>query len=165
MKKVKLLGNYGKVTLDMTKLENIEKSLGRKLITRVGVLGKKATRQESGDAALNNPSIGLIHEKGSKSAGIPRRSFIEMPLELKMPRVLKELAPQVIEGLTEDNVYDAYRNLGIMGENVIQGAFATRGYGKWAPNAPATIRRKKSSAPLIDTAQLRKSITSDVREA
>ena len=33
----------------------------------------------------------------------------------------------------------------------------------WAPNAPSTIRKKKSAVPLIDTAELRKSIKHQVR--
>ena len=34
----------------------------------------------------------------------------------------------------------------------------SRGDGDWAPNAPSTIARKGSDAPMIDTGQLRSSI-------
>jgi len=40
--------------------------------------------------------------------------------------------------------------------NQIKRAIANR---EFVPNAPATIRKKKSSTPLVDTGQLRASIT------
>lgn len=168
------------VKLDTTKLDAIERELGKKMVARVGVLGAKAegrqvihkkewVTNEKGklknvthDSPLSNAEIGLIHEKGSKSGKIPRRSFIEMPLQLKLPRIVAKIGQAAIDALTKENVKVAYKKLGILGENIIQGAFASRGYGRWAANTKATIARKGSSAPLIDTAQLRRSITSTV---
>ena len=36
--------------------------------------------------------------------------------------------------------------------------------GPFTPNAPATVKRKGSSQPLIDTGNLRKSITFVIRD-
>ena len=172
--------DVSRVTLDVSKLEAIEIQLRKKFVTRVGILGAKAhgrkatidkisksgkhlghmKGQEGSD--LSNADIGLIHEKGSKSGKIERRSFIEMPLQLKMPRILEKVGQAVIDGLTKENIRSAYKRLGVIGENIIQGAFASRGYGRWKANAPITKAMKKSDMPLIDTAQLRKSITSQV---
>ena len=54
------------------------------------------------------------------------------------------------------------QKVGFVAEEVIQEAFSTNGYGQWKPNAPMTIEKKKSNSPLIDTGQLRRSITSKV---
>ena len=169
-----------RVSLDVTRLEAIEVELRKKFVTRVGILGAKSRgRKETvekysktgkllghkkGESAsdLSNADIGLIHEKGSKSGKIQRRSFIEMPLQLKIPRIIDKLGQAVIDGLTKENIMSAYKKLGIIGENIIMGAFASRGYERWEANKPSTIARKKSAKPLIDTAQLRKSISSQV---
>lgn len=52
--------------------------------------------------------------------------------------------------------------LGIACENVIQDAFSSGGFGFWKFILPSTVRRKGSARELIDTGQLRRSITSKV---
>lgn len=168
------------IKLDVTKLEALEREMQKHYVVRVGILGagsrnRKATVKKyskSGKlvghkkgeeaATLTNAELGLVHEKGSKSDRIPRRSFIELPLQLKLPGIIAKLGQKIIDGLTKEKVRPAYVALGEMGENIIQGAFSTQGYGRWPSNAAATIAAKKSSKPLIDTAQLRRSITSQV---
>ena len=56
----------------------------------------------------------------------------------------------------------ALKTLGVVAEGTIQKAFATGGWGEWPKLSPVTIRRKKSSKILIDTSQLRRSISSRV---
>lgn len=175
------LGSFGEVTLDITKLQAIERELGKRYVTKVGIMGAKSSgRQdimrksytsENGKikriafpSNQTNAEIGLVHEKGSKANGIPRRSFLEMPLEMKLPKVLAAVGQSVIDSLTKENLRGAYVQLGILAENIIQSAFKTGGFGKWAPIKDATRQRKNSSAILIDTAQLRKSISSTVQQ-
>ena len=62
------------------------------------------------------------------------------------------------------HIKEVFVKIGIIAEGVVQEAFSTRGFGKWAPNSEMTIAQKGSDSPLIDTAQLRKSISSDVKE-
>ena len=123
------------------------------------ILGHKKGEQAS---ELTNAEIGIIHEKGSKSEGRHRRSFIQMPLELKLPEKLKEVGQALLDGITALNIRKSYGILGTIAENIIQDAFRNRGWKFWAENSPATIRRKHSDAPLIDTGQLRKSISHQV---
>jgi hypothetical protein len=158
-------GNFTRVKLDMDQLEKIQSTLLARYITRVGVLGSKTNRR--GRAVNTNAGIGLLHEKGSLSLRIPRRSFLEMPLILKSEELMKSRDALwdeffVSEEHTHARLRTAYKKLGVIAENIIQKAFETGGYGQWPPDAPSTIRRKGSSAILIDTAQLRKSISSDV---
>jgi hypothetical protein len=182
MKKViqngSLAGNYTRVRIDTDKLENIHNVLMSQFITRVGILGGKTTRHQTirtragahkaGRAVVSqtNAEIGLLHEKGSLTQRIPRRSFLEMPLVLKslgLMSIKLNLWHFFMSGEhSPARLRDAYVKLGLMAERIIQSAFETRGFGRWAADSEQTIRRKKSDAPLIDTGQLRRSITSDV---
>jgi hypothetical protein len=156
-------GSSIEIKIDTDKLEEVHAALLAKYVTRVGILGKKGERKEG---VASNAAIGLVHEKGSLTRKIPRRSFLEMPLVLKSEGLLacRDLIWQAF--LKGENsavrLKAAYRDLGHVAERIVQAAFMTRGFGKWAPNSAATIARKRSSAPLIDTGQLRRSITSDV---
>ncbi len=172
----------GSVKFDLRKLYEIQNQLGKKYTVQVGILGnsssRKATVQKKtyrpgegknkagkGPSDLSNADVGKIQEFGSATRNTPARSFLRMPLYLKLPRVLDKLGQSVIDSLKTSNIKQTYKLLGIMAEKIIQGAFATRGFGRWQPNAPLTVQIKGSDAPLIDTAQLRKSITSKVVEA
>ena len=48
--------------------------------------------------------------------------------------------------------------LGIVGQEISKGAFATGGYGKWEKLKPQTVKRKGSSEILIDKSKLVNSI-------
>lgn len=173
------VGSFGKVQLDISKLEAIERELKKHYAVRVGIMGSKATgRQDiirrgfisvngkvkpaASPSALTNAAIGLVHEKGSKTMGIPRRSFLEMPLEVRLPKYLNAFGQKVLDGLTTANLKQTYVQLGILAENIVQSAFKTGGFGRWPKLKDATVKRKGSSAILIDTAQLRRSVASVV---
>lgn len=160
MKSVVKVRGVGRVTLDLTKLRQIQAQAGKRYVTQVGVLGSKAGTRQEGN--LTNAEIGIIHEKGSISGKIPRRSFIEMPLTLKLSRYIRAVGQKIVNGLTKENLKKSYRDLGILAERIIDGAFSSAGFGRWPENTPSTIKNKGSSRPLIDTAQLRKSIASRV---
>ena len=168
-----------RVRLNTDRLEDIVSMMSEQYLTRVGILGSKTNRMKSvtnrkgmrragrESSSSTNADIGLIHEKGSLSRHIPRRSFLEMPLVVKSDELLKvkkHLWDSLISGgqKGDDRMRLAYKKLGIAAENIIQLAFTSGGYGRWAADKSSTIARKRSSAPLIDTAQLRRSITSMV---
>lgn len=177
MKRVKKIGdstdNRIMIRMNTDVLERIEKELGQQFVVQIGVLGEKAESRlklgkvkvgkksktvTEGESPLTNAEIGLIHEKGSKSAGIPRRSFLEMPLTTKMPALMHRVGAALLEGVTKLNIRETYGKLGSIAEGVVLLAFKTTGFGSWPANKPSTIARKGSSRPLIDTAQLRQSI-------
>lgn len=163
------------VKLNMMKLEAIQKQLGKKLVAEVGIMGSNVARQAVKTTAkgnriadkkkaspLTNAEVGLKHEKGSLSENIPRRSFLEMPLKDKLPGAMGKIGGILLVGIEATNILMVYQKLGLVAEGIVLGAFNSSGYGQWPPNAPLTIKIKGSSRPLIDTAQLRKSITSRV---
>lgn len=191
MDKIKTLSNGNYIKLNIDKLLKVREEFSKNYVTRVGIIGSKTNRlaqapdethkqykartkltlkakfnhgevraEQAGE--LTNAEIGFIHENGSQALRIPRRSFLEMPLNLKIPDYYAKLGPQLMRAINDGNIRKMYVDLGIKGEQIVQQAFASRGFGQWAPNAPYTIQKKKSSQPLIDTAQLRKSISSDV---
>ena len=55
--------------------------------------------------------------------------------------------------------FDGLSKLGVSYEGEMKKTFLV---GQFIPNKPATIKRKGSSRPLIDTGHLRQSITSKV---
>ena len=132
---------------------------------KVGILGSKATQKHNG-TDKTNAEIGFLNEFGSASQHIPERSFIRMPLRTKLNQYIRQKkslsAEQFEKAIKEGKEEDFAKKVGIVAEEVIQDAFASRGFGKWAPNAPRTIAEKGSDSPLIDTGQLRRSITSKV---
>lgn len=108
---------------------------------------------------LTNGDIGAVHEFGSMSQHIPQRSFLRMPLTTRLKDNASSNWGEII---LRQGFNSALRKLGVMGENTVQKAFATGGFGVWPKLKPATIARKGSSAILIDTSQLRRSISSRV---
>ncbi len=143
-------------------LENFSKNLGQKKKVQIGIFGNKSSRK---GGALTNADVGAIHEYGSFSRGIPERSFLRAPLRFKTARILKEAGKKFFEMFSSKNKNVFWKSLAISAEGVVQEAFSTGGYGKWAKLAPATVKRKGSDAILIQTAQLRRAIASRVKTA
>ncbi len=147
------------VKYDLDPLHKFVKGMNDKHRVRVGIFGGKNGRQKG---AETNASLGAIHEFGSISGGIPARSFLRMPIHNKKTEILKDASVGAGALLAQGNSLGVLKRLGIACENAVQMAFESRGFGTWKADALATVRRKRSSAPLIDTGQLRRSITSKV---
>lgn len=152
---------------DFTGIEKLLKSLKTKKFVKVGVLRGNVSRQrkEGEKRGPNNATIGLKHEFGSFSEGIPKRSFIRMPIQHRQDKIIEsvlENKEKYEEALADNEEEVLFQDLGFLAEEAIQESFETQGFGQWRPNSPATIELKGSDSPLIDTAQLRKSITSKV---
>ncbi len=153
---------------------------GFKQIVKLGILGKKTNRHEVGHRVgkdgkiktvrtrqkdtVTNAEIGLVHELGSVSRNIPARSFLRMPLHQRQEQILAEAKAGAEEKMAKGDTTGVLKTLGIAAENAVQDAFSSRGFGTWAPDSAATKARKGSDAPLIDSAQFRKSITSKVEK-
>lgn len=169
-----------KMIVNLGKLKNIQKEMQSNYVVKVGIMGAKASEMHQTttgasfkvgnrdvkrvvSSGLTNVQLGVIHEFGSYSKNIPARSFLRMPLETKRKDLLEFLGSKTAAKLIgEGKIKFLLELLGIKAEAIIQEAFESKGFGKWDANAPATIAQKGSSSPLIDTAQLRRSITSKV---
>lgn len=154
----------GSVSVNIKWLEDLGKEWNKGYYVKVGLLGDKATRKE-GDG-ITNPELGVIHEFGTVDGKIPARSWLRMPLEFKARDILKFLDSDTIKSMIVHGQAKAVmKKLGGVAEAIIQEAFTTRGFGQWAPNAPSTVANKGSSAPLIDTAQMERAVTTEVKNA
>lgn len=154
------------VKLDVSKMKTLLKFLqGGMPGIKVGIMGQKNARK--GDIP-SNAEIGFTNEFGKMTGHpkIPARSFIRVPLNSHFYDKLvskKSLTKDEFEKAVQSGQADQFaKKVGIVAEETIQEAFATRGWGKWAPNKPSTIKRKGSDSPLIDTGELRRSISSEL---
>ncbi len=150
----------------------------------IGVLGGSDARSgdESKGYVPGNAEIGAIHEFGvtggaspfkqpgisktpikNKNINIPERSWLRMPLITRLPEAIAAQGRAAWrKAILERGVVFALKNLGVVAEGLIQDAFASGGFGTWAKLKPYTIRKKGSAAILIDSAELRQSVTSRV---
>lgn len=109
---------------------------------------------------INMASLALVHERGSAANNIPPRPFMRQTRErsqYRFTRLLRGLYKQVLAGKASPQ--NGLAQLGVAYEGEMKNTFTT---GSFVPLKPATIARKGSSRPLIDTGRLRQSIVSKV---
>tara|TARA_R110000851_G_scaffold306239_5_gene464506 strand:- start:1674 stop:2150 length:477 start_codon:yes stop_codon:yes gene_type:complete len=147
--------------VDLSGFNNLKKALDANMEVRVGVLSNKNGRNDT----QSNASVGATHEFGSVTNKIPARSWLRMPIQVKIKEIQKAIfkkRTQIEADLLRGNSKSLFTILGLSAEKVIQDSFESGGFGKWAKLNAETIKRKGSSAPLIDSGQLRRSVTSAV---
>lgn len=142
-------------------LNRIIRTLNKDLdsvVVKVGVQAKdKAVRRGKGGSIRNTDQplavIAAIHEFGL--GDMPQRSFLRSAYDENLPmidKMIQRVANGAVFGLGTNA---ALNQLG----NVVQGMVQRKIVdGPFVPNSAATIKRKKSSKPLIDTGHLRQSI-------
>lgn len=142
-------------------LNRIIRTLNKDLdgvVVKVGVQAKdKAVRRGKGGSIRNTDqplaAIAAIHEFGL--GGMPQRSFLRSAFDENKPMINKmgdHIVNSAIKGISTETALDQLGNVvqGMVQKKIVDGPFV--------PNSPATIKRKKSSKPLIDTGHLRQSI-------
>jgi hypothetical protein len=143
-------------------IKNLQGSSG--MIVKVGILADHFARQKDSYGGTTNAEIGAKHEFGSFSERIPVRSFLRMPIFKKMKDILEMTKKSSQKLIETGKIISVLKNLGVACEHFVGEAFATSGWGEWKPLQPYTIAHKiqKNPMPLINTSQLRRSITSKV---
>lgn len=134
-------------------VRNVGKMDGKKVA--VGVFGGGRS-----DTDLTNSELAAIHEYGTDR--IPARSFLGGTLAATgrdLDAMIKAQKRKVEDG--ELSVDQALNRIGAKHAADVQ-EFISAGIDP--PNAAATVELKGSSKPLIDTGQLRQSITHEVRD-
>lgn len=92
---------------------------------------------------------------------VPERPFMDLAqtlMEGTYGRVMRKLGPKILSG--EAKIEKVLEVAGLEAETDVRDAIDN---GGWLPNAPATIKAKGSSKPLIDTATMRNRTTHVVR--
>ena len=108
-----------------------------------------------------------LHSHGSPIHRIPPRPIIEPAIEdpenqQEIINELKQAAEEALDG-NSTSAEQHFTRAGLSGQNAARDWF-TNPKNNWPPNSPLTIALKGSDRPLIDTAQMRKSITYVVRK-
>jgi hypothetical protein len=153
-----------KVVLDDHGLRKIAE-LGKRLGegdhgVKVGVfLDLKGGGDVDPDSGLTNVAKAAIHQFGAPEAGIPARDFLSAPFDRNRDAyaaIVRKLMPLVVLGkIPEKQMFDIVGMQAVtdINKHVRQGA------GVPPPLKPATIARKGSSRPLIDTGRMLASVT------
>ena len=124
-------------------------------VVKAGILAKDGSQNHS--EGITVFQIGMIHEFGVPEKNIPRRSFIRVPIENNIKEITKLIENN--HKLVSENAMSAkvaLDRIGIKAQNTIKESFRNN---DWKPLKRATIKRKGSSRPLIDTGQLIGSIS------
>ena len=144
------------VSGDFSQLENLIKNLKENHSVDIGVFETAKTPDGKQVA-----EYGAYNEFGSYTVKDrpPERSFIRMPIESKQNEIAQYAEKHAQEHIEKGDIKAIFEDIGIACESKIQEAFDTRGFGAWKPNTESTIKKKGSSAPLIDDGTLRRAIT------
>lgn len=129
---------------------------------RVVVVGAPNSPSEAD--GLTQGQLMMIHEFGAPDAGIPERPILRSTLRAEAAGATKRLAKDV-KAVIRGNMTGekALQRVGLYLEGRVKNNFGKDTYGGTSvPLLPETIKRKGSSAALIDTGSLRASITSKV---
>lgn len=128
-------------------------------VVLVGFLGNTNARR---GGEVNNASLAYIHEYGSPANNIPARPFLGPGVERSVDQIGAVLIRGAQQFLTGDRgaVHRSLNQAGVVAQGAVQQYMVS---GTFAPLQPATIRRKGSSRPLIDTGQLRQAVTYQIR--
>lgn len=170
------------VAMDIKKMHSLIESLKTKAVIQVGVFSKDTARKE-GD--LTNASLAAIHEFGAPEHGLPARSMLKVPISEHIQEIMSPFKGKAEAFLAKGTLLQLYKLIGIAAEKVVDGAFNSGGYGKWAPLKYETLLGKLRKghkslhwrkltiahvyagnigmAILIRTGQLRRSFSSRVR--
>lgn len=144
------------------------------LRVRVGVLDNGAKRDKRPRAAQSKKArvrakaasqaraqrlslleVAVVHEFGA--GPVPQRSFIRATIDEKRSDIEAEMA-NLARGVVSGKL-DGRAALDLLGAKVAGWCQARIAAGIAPPLKPATVRRKGSSTPLVDTGQLRSAIT------
>lgn len=126
---------------------------------RVGIVGGPAGQSHG---SLNNASLGAVHEFGTRR--VPERSFLRATVDEQRTQVETQLARVVREFYGTQDRARLTRGLGRVAAKVTADVKKKIVGSIPPPNAPATVARKGSSTPLVDTGQLVNTISWDVQE-
>lgn len=141
-----------KATADGKKFQKMLDDLD-KLEVRIGI--QQGAGSEDGvdlvDIAMFN-ELGTVH--------IPSRPFLRDSVDAHSAEInafLQSMRTQLVKGSAEK----VLKKIGVFQKGLIQKEIVN---GYFVPNSPATIKRKGSDKPLIDTGRMRQSINYVIQE-
>lgn len=136
----------------------------KQLIEQLKASGEKAVyvgfpaefnENVDGSDNFNLASLAAVLEFGNER--IPSRPFLRQTLAENQEKYTTLFVKLFESGVSIEQIYEQIALIaqGDVQQNIVN--------GKWTANAPSTIKRKKSSKPLIDTGKLRQSVRGIVK--
>ena len=133
---------------------NYRKYLEKALDVDFGIFDGSSQRSDGG---ATNAQLLAIHEDGSITRGIPRRSVLRNTINVKKDSIAKIAKENILKG----NL-DASKVVGAAVLSFRLEAFQTKGFGTWQELDKKTIKRKNGKTEILqDTVQMARSL--DVR--
>jgi len=146
-----------------------------KLHVTVGVHQDAAPHVQEGPQSVAGSEAQVVHEQqptnaqiaawnefGTEDGHVPERSFLRATID-ERAKDIRAVQRKALKAVVSGKM-DARQGLGVIGE-FVKGAVQQKIVSNVPPpNAPSTIALKGSSMPLVDTGQLRQSITYTVEE-
>ncbi len=154
------------VTFNAKGLDSLLRALKDPPSIKVGILGRTTSRSSGTKAkgssdVKTNAEIGAIHEFGGEH--MPQRSFLRIPIAEKLQEYLelsRAFDPDAVKRvIAEGSIKQWLKKVGVIAEQIVHDAFDSRGFGRWKPS---NMKYKTVHQTLVETQQLRNSITSAV---
>lgn len=131
-----------------------------------GVRNHKMIREMSGainqGGSFSSAYDMYVHSHGSPLMNVPPRPVIEPAIESNIEPI-NDMMKEGIKSYLISGSTAGLKRAGIFAVGASKGWFEDS-RNNWAPNSPYTIRKKGSDKPLINTSEMRKSITYVVDE-
>lgn len=148
--------------------KNLMKAFAARMpVARVGILGDNTRKPVEGEKkATSNAEIGVAHEFGTEH--MARRSWLRQPLNDHLNKALETAGAfddaTLKRVINDRSILPWVKLLGVTAESVIAEGFASNGYGKWDALKPGPYAdKKKNNQILVESTQLRDSVTSDAK--
>lgn len=150
-----------KIEIDDRELRKLEAKIAEAEMAtvRIGVLGDRGGNEQHPSGEFTMVELAIVHEFGSPKNGIPERSFIRRTFKVKadaVGRIAAKLAKMIIDD--KMSVDQALELLGQWGAAEVKKT-VTEGAHIPPPLKDATVERKGSTRPLVDTGRLIQSVT------
>ena len=141
------------VTPEGKRFQKLLKELASKQVRT----GFQAGKKEKNGADICD--VAAFNEFGT--VDIPSRPFIRNSVDNHEEEITsfvqREIAKCIRGGQSAES---ALKRIGVFQKSLIQREITE---GSFVPNAPSTIRKKKSSKPLIDTGRMRQSVNYEIK--
>ena len=153
-------------TINVKGLDQLLKALKVKQPqTRVGILGGDPRAAKPGEKHVpTNAEVGAAHEFGTSK--VPMRSFLRIPisegLEKEMESAKLFTQDTLAAVIKSGSILAWMQKIAISAEACVADAFDTGGNGKWKAWKKSNYTNNAGQL-LVDTTQLRNSITSEVK--
>lgn len=145
------------MSLNTKLMDHFIKAMENIPTVKLGVLGGKDHRNDKN----SNATIGAKHEFGAD--GMPKRSWLRVPITENLYKYLEASGAfndAVLDKVIQTRSGRAWmEKVAVVSEAVIADSFASGGFGKWKPS---NMLHKKNKQTLVETQQLRNSVSTEI---